>query len=124
MKTKFSLVFSERDDGTKVWAAECQGCGELLVGERYPQVTVLRVSSGMSTPQFEQLMRMAAATWDSARKSGHPVVIGDPRIEVEKTVDHGDLQRALETHADACLPRRELSRPEPTSMPGPGEPRR
>jgi len=109
MKTKFGLVFSERDDGTKVWAAECQGCGELLVGERYPQVTVLRVESGMPPSQFEQLKRIAAAAWDSARKNGHPVVIGDPRIEVEKTVDHGDLQRALEAHAEKCASGRSQS---------------
>jgi len=123
MKTKFGLLFAERDDGTKVWSAECQDCGTVLVGERYPQVTVLRVDKSLPPAQFEQLKRMAAAAWENARKSGHPVVIGDPRVTVELTFDHGDLQRALEAHADGCAAKAGLRRPDPTSMPGPGEPR-
>jgi hypothetical protein len=60
---------------------------------------------------------------DNARKTGHPVVIGDHRIVVDKIVDHGDLQRSLEVHAESCPRKSDLARPEPTSMPGPGEPR-
>jgi hypothetical protein len=144
---RFDLKFDDRDDGTKVWAARCQDCDALLVGERYPQVTVVRVDESVPPAQFEQLKRMAAAAWDNARKTGHPVVVGDHRIVVDKTVDHGDLQRALEAHADACLrskPQpghtcvdgalkswdrtacgdcRRLTKPEPASLPGPGEPR-
>lgn len=123
MKTKFSLVFDDRDDGTKVWSAECQRCGGLVVGERYAQVTVLRVSPEMPTSQFEQIKEMARGAWNHARETGFPVIIGDSRIEVDKTIDSGDLQRALEAHAAAC-PKRDLPRPEPTSLPGSGEPRR
>jgi len=124
MKTKFGLLFAERDDGTKVWSAECQDCGTVLVGERYPQVTVLRVDKSLPPAQFEQLKRMAADAWKRARETGSPVVVMGHTIEVDAVPDNGDMQRALEAHASGCPARRELQRPEPTSMPGPGEPRR
>jgi hypothetical protein len=105
MKTKFGLVFNERDDGTKVWSAECQGCGTVLVGEWYPQVTVIGVKEGsspLSAADFSSLIKQSSATWDRARKTGSPVILGDDRFEIKSTHDHGDLQRALEAHAEKC----------------------
>lgn len=105
MKTKFGLVFDDRDDGTKVWSAECQGCGALIVGERYPQVTVISLREGsppMSPVQFDQFRQQARAAWEQTRKTGAPIVIADDRVVVASTHDSGDLQRALETHAGVC----------------------
>jgi len=119
--TKFDLVFADRDDGTKVWSAKCHGCESVIVGERSPQVVVLRAEM-LTVFEFDRLKIMIREAWDAARKSGYPIAIPDPRIKLESVVDHGDLQRALEAHAGAC-PKRKPPRPEPTSMPGPGEPR-
>lgn len=103
MQSQFIITFDERDDGTKTWSATCSSCATSFVGERYPQVTILRVNADdMSTSQFNQLGMAAAAAWKQARESGTPVIIGDPRIMVDKTIDHGDLQRALEAHAEIC----------------------
>lgn len=118
MKTKFSLVFNDRDDGTKVWAAECQGCGTLIVGERYPSVAVLKVKAGteMSPVEFSHIVTQAATMWKRARENGTPLVIADDRMVVETAYDHGDLQRALEAHQASC-PNRERGVP---TMPIPG----
>lgn len=125
MKTKFSLVFDVREDGTKVWAAECQRCGGMVVGELYPQVTLVKLAPGsppLSPSQFDQLRQMLRRAWDEARRTGTPIVIADDRFVVESVNDHGDVQRALEAHAEKCgSSTRE--RPPATSMPGPGEPR-
>lgn len=100
MKMSFGLVFNERDDGVKVWSAECQGCGVSLFGERVSQVTVVRAD--VHPVQFYQLKKMVALAWDDAKKTGHPIVINHPDIKVESVHDHGDLQRALEAHAEVC----------------------
>lgn len=100
MKTSFGLTFSERDDGVKVWSAECQGCGALLFGERVSQVTVVRTAGHPG--RFKELKEMAALAWDNAKRTGHPIVIGGPDIKVESVHDHGDLQRALEAHVEVC----------------------
>lgn len=107
MQSQFIITFDERDDGTKTWSATCSSCATSFVGERYPQVSILRVNTDdMPSSHFEQLKKTAAAAWKQARENGTPVVIGDPRIVVDKTVDHGDLQRALEAHAEICPARR------------------
>jgi len=124
MRAGFDLVFDEREDKTKTWRARCRDCDAVLVGERNPPVAVLRVLSDVPAAQFEQLKRMAADAWKRARETGSPVVVMGHTIEVDAVPDNGDMQRALEAHASGCPARRELQRPEPTSMPGPGEPRR
>ncbi len=103
MRSQFDLRFDDREDGTKVWAARCIDCDATLVGERYPQVSILRVNiDDMPPSQFDQLKKAADAAWKHARENGTPVIIGDHRIVIDKTVDHGDLQRALEAHAESC----------------------
>lgn len=107
MQSNFIITFDERDDGKKTWSATCSSCATSFVGERYPQVSILRVNSDNMPPsQFDQLKRTAAAAWKQARENGTPVIIGDHRIVVDKTIDHGDLQRALEAHAENCPAKR------------------
>lgn len=105
MKTKFSLVFDVREDGTKVWVAECQGCGSLLVGERYPQVTLVKLaehSPPVSSVQFDGIKQQVRVAWEQARRTGNPIVVADNRFVVESINDNGDLQRALEAHSESC----------------------
>lgn len=102
MKTRFGLVFDERDDGVKVWSAECQGCGTMIVGELSPQVVVVQTAEPMPTAQFEQLKAVIGKAWDYAKRSGYPILNGVPGVKIESTIDHGDLQRALEAHAECC----------------------
>lgn len=105
MKMKFGLMFDARDDGTKVWAAECQKCGALLVEERYPQVTVVALVPGaepIPLSQFTEVRQRIHHAWDQARRTGNPIVIMDDRFMIASTNDCGDLQRALEAHAESC----------------------
>lgn len=123
METKFDLAFSERDDGTKVWAAWCRECGVMLVGERYPPVTVVRLAPGaapVSASEFEAVKTRVCAAWETARKTGNPIVIADNRFVIAPVIDHGDLQRALEGHADKCS--RTQSGPVSLPVAGPGSP--
>lgn len=105
MRTKLSLVFDVREDGTKVWAAECQGCGSMIVGERNPPVTVISMtpdSLPLSPTEFSQVKDTARVAWENARKNGVPIFIGDSRFTVASVPDNGDMQRALEAHAESC----------------------
>lgn len=108
MKTKFGLVLDVRDDGTKVWAAECQRCGAVIVGERCPPVTIIRARIGtdpIPAQHFDRIRKQVHDAWLAARKTGSPIVMVDDRFTISSTHDHGDLQRALEAHEDACLPK-------------------
>lgn len=104
MKAEFRLLFDERDDGTKVWSAKCQGCGTALVGELYPPVTVVSLRPD-SAPLFEpvdSVRFMIKKAWETARAAGTPIFIPDDRFVVSTVPDSGDLQRALEAHQGCC----------------------
>lgn len=103
METQFYLVFSEREDGQKVWTARCLGCDAQLVGERSPAVVLLGVKGDVPPAQFETFKQTVRRAWDEARKSGSPIVYSNNMLNLAEVHTHGDLQRALEAHV--CQPK-------------------
>jgi hypothetical protein len=100
MKTSFGLTFNERDDGVKVWSAECQRCGKVIVGERNHPVTVVSVDGHVSPVDFARLKEQLTRAWDRAQQDGRPI-IHDKSVTI-KTHDSGTMQQALDAHADTC----------------------
>jgi len=100
MSRKFDLTLDERDDGTKVWSAECLKCGRIIVGERNQPVTVISVDDHIPESQFSKLKEALSAAWDQAVASGRPIIHG--KGVTFKTHDHGSMQRAIESHVGVC----------------------
>lgn len=101
MKTTFYVTLDVRDDGTKVWVAKCHRCDAVIVGEQCAPITIVTASEHIPSSQIATLNREVRRAWEEARKTGNPIVVPYPYLEVSTVPDHG-LQRALDAHVDNC----------------------